>query len=380
MGDDMKPFLKPDYSKSVSEVYSNAAFHFIVQSESLDPLCGWQSLGRQEQLPFWVPDYNLNQDLVASPLVAIDGRKSIYSASGQETLSKYTGLEVDKISDSWSQLRAPGLRIDSIEMLSDASPEDDQFGLTEQMWCSAIYQAGALLSGLTKEIESSLENISSIVGKYSEHWDSMDRPAKYSRSIDRLSKFSNSTDRFLRFSKSTDRLSKTSMSTDNLSRASTLSEMDQDFLHFDTILPDPLIHHNYILGAFVHSLLCGRMKRERLTTEDIDSILSLHLPRDASDPNREEFLAKACLAFEAGMTRRSIAITKRGYIGAIPQEAQLGDLVCVLFGCSVPVVLRKRIGEEYQFVGECYIHGLMDGEALAMQATGQVEAHDFVLG
>jgi len=359
MGDDMKPFLKPDYSKSVSEVYPDAAFHFIVQSESLDPLCGWQTLGRQEQLPFWVPDYNLNQDLVAFPLVAIDGRKSIYSASGRGTLSKYTGLDIDKISDSWSQLRAPGLCIDSIEMLLDASPEGDQFGLTELMWHSTISRA----SGMTKEIETSLENICSIVGKYSEYWNSMDRPAKYSRS----------TDRFLRFSKSTDRLSKASLSTDNLSRASTLSEMDRDFLH-------PLIHHNYILGAFVHRLLCGRMQRERLTAEDIDSILSLHLPRDASNTNREEFLAKACLAFEAGMTRRSITITKCGYIGAIPQEAQLGDLVCILFGCSVPVVLRKHIGEEYQLVGECYIHGLMDGEALAMQATGQVEAHDFVLG
>jgi hypothetical protein len=79
------------------------------------------------------------------------------------------------------------------------------------------------------------------------------------------------------------------------------------------------------------------------------------------------------------MTRRSIAITKRRYISAIAQEAQLGDLVCVLFGCSVPVVLRKRIGGEYQFVGECYIHGLMDGEALAMRPSGQVEGHDFVL-
>jgi hypothetical protein len=361
--------LKPDYSKSVSEVYPDAAFHFIVQSESLDPLCGWQTLGRQEQLPFWVPDYNLNQDLVAFPLVAIDGRKGIYSASGQGTLSKYTGLDIDKISDSWSQLRAPGVCIDSIEMLSDASPEDDQFGLTELMWHSTISQA----SGMTKEIESSLENISSIVGKYSEYWNSMDRPAKYSRATDRLSKFSNSIDRFLRFSKSTDRLSKTSLSTDNLSRANTLSEMDQGFLH-------PLIHHNYILGAFVHRLLCGRMQRGRLTAEDIDSILSLHLPRDASNTNREEFLAKARLAFEASMTRRSITITKCRYIGAIPQEAQLGDLVCILFGCSVPAVLRKHIGEEYRLVGECYIHRLMDGESLAMQATGQVVAHIFVLG
>jgi hypothetical protein len=46
-----------------------------------------------------------------------------------------------------------------------------------------------------------------------------------------------------------------------------------------------------------------------------------------------------------------------------------GDLVCILFGCSVPVVLR-RCGDDslnvyYEFVGECYIHGKMDGEVLA---------------
>jgi len=46
-----------------------------------------------------------------------------------------------------------------------------------------------------------------------------------------------------------------------------------------------------------------------------------------------------------------------------------GDLVCILFGCSVPVVLRK-CGDDspnlhYEFVGECYIHGKMDGEVLA---------------
>ncbi|KAF2180118.1 hypothetical protein K469DRAFT_797103 [Zopfia rhizophila CBS 207.26] len=45
------------------------------------------------------------------------------------------------------------------------------------------------------------------------------------------------------------------------------------------------------------------------------------------------------------------------------------DLVCILFGCSVPVILRKHredTGASYfEFIGECYIHGRMDGEALA---------------
>lgn len=42
-----------------------------------------------------------------------------------------------------------------------------------------------------------------------------------------------------------------------------------------------------------------------------------------------------------------------------------GDLVCIIFGCSVPVVLRKdKEGKCYQFIGECYVHGMMDGEAI----------------
>ncbi|KAF2675615.1 HET-domain-containing protein [Lentithecium fluviatile CBS 122367] len=42
------------------------------------------------------------------------------------------------------------------------------------------------------------------------------------------------------------------------------------------------------------------------------------------------------------------------------------DLVCILFGCSVPVILRYHEDpEHYEFIGECYIHGKMDGEALA---------------
>jgi hypothetical protein len=49
------------------------------------------------------------------------------------------------------------------------------------------------------------------------------------------------------------------------------------------------------------------------------------------------------------------------YIGA-------GDLVCILFGCSVPVILRERKDVKgnmsFLFVGESYVDQMMDGEAL----------------
>lgn len=46
---------------------------------------------------------------------------------------------------------------------------------------------------------------------------------------------------------------------------------------------------------------------------------------------------------------------------------QEGDLVCILYSCSVPVVLRNTFhnSPSYLLQGECYIHGMMDGEALA---------------
>ncbi|TVY17426.1 Heterokaryon incompatibility protein 6, OR allele [Lachnellula arida] len=56
--------------------------------------------------------------------------------------------------------------------------------------------------------------------------------------------------------------------------------------------------------------------------------------------------------------------------GLGPHTAVSGDIVCILFGCSVPVLLRKANlthGEFYTLVGECYVHGMMDGEALTMR-------------
>ena len=58
--------------------------------------------------------------------------------------------------------------------------------------------------------------------------------------------------------------------------------------------------------------------------------------------------------------------TSQHYLGIGPQSMQMGDVICILFGASTPVVLRPLPGTDglYQFLGDCYVHGVMFGEAL----------------
>lgn len=142
-----------------------------------------------------------------------------------------------------------------------------------------------------------------------------------------------------------------------------------------------------------------------------------------------------------------------GMLGLAPLGVEAEDLVCILYGCSVPVLLRKRKhnpetrqhstvrgrtgnkrsqygehvapsrrstaassanegsqqraqhpesgavgngavssngiasaayqaekGDEYYLIGECYIHGMMDGEAFSKKAKQGVKETDFRLG
>jgi hypothetical protein len=63
--------------------------------------------------------------------------------------------------------------------------------------------------------------------------------------------------------------------------------------------------------------------------------------------------------------RKFFTTSGRNLFGLGPDGLQNGDAVAVLYGCSVPVILRPVENRmHYKLVGECYIHGLMDGQAV----------------
>lgn len=75
--------------------------------------------------------------------------------------------------------------------------------------------------------------------------------------------------------------------------------------------------------------------------------------------------------------RRKICVGDRGYCGLVPDSAQVGDIVCILFGCDVPVILRECEANKFNFVGESYIHGIMNGEAVKHMRNGEVIPTEF---
>ena len=87
---------------------------------------------------------------------------------------------------------------------------------------------------------------------------------------------------------------------------------------------------------------------------------------------KSTIVAKFARRVQEVIWMRRLVTTERDLLGLVPQETKKRDLICILFGCSVPVVLRRHSDsktkkEYFQFIGECYVHGLMDGEAFDIQ-------------
>ena len=68
--------------------------------------------------------------------------------------------------------------------------------------------------------------------------------------------------------------------------------------------------------------------------------------------------------YTSHVLNRRMFITQNGLLGLGPRGLAKDDVVCILYGCGVPLVLRPTRGGHYRLVGEAYVHSIMDGQAL----------------
>ncbi|KAI4112705.1 MAG: hypothetical protein LQ345_006187 [Seirophora villosa] len=62
--------------------------------------------------------------------------------------------------------------------------------------------------------------------------------------------------------------------------------------------------------------------------------------------------------------RAFIVTHNEGLIGLAPEACRENDCIVILLGCQSPMVLRPTDDGSFLVVGECYVEGLMEGEAL----------------
>ena len=113
-----------------------------------------------------------------------------------------------------------------------------------------------------------------------------------------------------------------------------------------------------------YALACENAFRGVLRGDDLDTQRSINL----SSPGMvRDFLSRV----QTVTWGRKLLMTKeKQYLGLAPGDCQKGDVLCILFGCSVPVILRSYQGSEtgqnlFKLIGECYIHGIMNGEGIS---------------
>lgn len=73
---------------------------------------------------------------------------------------------------------------------------------------------------------------------------------------------------------------------------------------------------------------------------------------------------------------KDMFITTKGYLGLGHEGFLEGDVVCILSGGEVPFLLREsKHGSKqiFRFLSECYVHGVMDGEAMNDPARNSIE-------
>jgi hypothetical protein len=169
-----------------------------------------------------------------------------------------------------------------------------------------------------------------------------------------------------------------------------------------------------------YSLACFHcLTDDRITDDEGDMHANIEdeLPEQVS-----KYLSRVrSVIWKRRILRVDAASTKMGesldltypMFGLGPQETEKHDIVCILFGCSVPVVLRptRKIPEDlyppdilpsqtqfedddghptgfdfvdtrqqvYKVIGEAYIHGKMNGEAVRNQERSKEERCAFIL-
>jgi hypothetical protein len=305
-------FMEPDYSKSIDQVYMEFAIQMLRASCSLDEILSWCRYAGSCGLPSWVPDWN--QPFVRHHLQWFRNRR----ASG-EKISSWS------LSAGGQELSCIGCQVDVISIGSLSSPKHPSNGVEVPLPPQKYTRKGTF-------------------GRYHNNHDlqaAMHRTLLH----------------------------------DHPKKKPRMSLTDMSWVDFSRWTRHEIVPHAWEnwkkVASFVetnaHLPIFGLPLRDLFTPDTYSSKDHLDLtvgPNGYPKPiSSDDCYHDNLQLFAVGMKGRKLITTHTGWLGLAPEEAEIGDTIAILFGCNYPVTLRPY-GGSFKYIGECYIDGLMDGEAI----------------
>lgn len=343
-----------DNTAPAEEVYAELVNGFMENYGSLDVICyshlfnhAARTPSEENKLPSWIPDWRANISGNVIPVMAAQGSNSgtgnfrprwareaeeerteppaKYQASGKEA-PRYRIINDGKILASW------GLVLDRIDGLG-GSKYNDSGEISETEKHVPLVQSVSVVNQYSNEKTSSTAILMEVISRC--------------LVIDRK-------DRYL-----SERMAPDFFQQDLESLCKAC--LDGNF--------DGYRKSNVPTSLAVWFQSNKKLLVQGRTLEEIFCEGSLHTPlprwKDFNSGSLQHFRER--MYDTVGTLARRLTVTTKGYLGMAASRAEQGDLVCVLFGCSIPVILRERKGDEvgtFDFIGECYLDGFMNGDAL----------------
>lgn len=328
-----KAALTPDDSKSVEEVYTSLAVHYIEKDQNLDILNAVESDGyRLSSLPGWVPDWEIHP-IALSFLSSSMFSKMQATESTQATIS---------FSQDSSVLTATGVAVDTISYVGDRFSE--YIPLPGSLIDEHLFRNNKILKPtLQTRVDIFMRERYYVRQRYymRHRWRQWEKIAH------KIQKYPTGED----------------TSTAFIRTLIANAELD--------VRATPETYRRYYVAWSHYWTVAAR--------ENGIFISDLHAQ---SSPADELLAAKFMDLHRQAAYGRHFFTSSKGYMGLGPGgTATLGgtDTRCeivILLGGRTPYILRKDGKHHFRFVGECYVHGLMNGEYLSQDGNRRTFAID----
>jgi hypothetical protein len=323
--------ISVDYEESVADTYRRVAKTIVKLGDGIELLYNIYGFDSELDLPSWVPDWS-NQHapfilLRPTPSNTSTTTDVPYVCAGGNVSDLHVGHEADV-------LICKGYIVDVIEKITNYHiNEDSDEDLSRDGGMSADDEPGerkskhafTLLSRYLSEMAGLLETKSAYQPE--KHEEIIWRTAIWNRGRTRQSKAPES-----------------------------YSKLYEAFKAF--------VRHRTLSKS-------GLLEEHRPKIHSLDRELGFIVPaRIAAEIVIQEFREELEKAEKFGQWATTLCIqmrrcsTKRGYLGQVPNVARVGDIICVIAGAAVPFTVRRN-DKGYNLIGQCYLHGYMEGEALS---------------